>query len=204
MARASKLDSDKVIEAALAVAARDGWRQTSLRAIAEEAGTSLAALIAFLPSKYALFDLIARKADAIMLAEDVPAGAEESPRDRLFEVLMRRFDALQQYRDRLPTLLQDAGRDPAALLSGACVTGRSMGFALEAAGLNASGPSGMLRRKGLSAIWLAALRAWVADESPDLSRTMATLDKGLRRAENLVSLVRGRGAGGVQAQTGGI
>ena len=56
---------------------------------------------------------------------------------------------------------------------------------LEAAGISASGPFGLLRTKGLLAVWLAALRVWLADDSNDLSRTMAALDRYLRRAERL-------------------
>jgi hypothetical protein len=54
---------------------------------------------------------------------------------------------------------------------------------LEAAGLSASGLRGEMRVKGLVAVWLWTLRAWQADESEDLSVTMAALDAALRRAE---------------------
>jgi len=178
--------------AALAVVARDGWRDTNLRSIAMEAGCGLSALLPVLPSKHALFDLIARRADDAMLAEDLGPDAQESTRDQLFELLMRRFDALEPHRSQIAILLRQSAQDPAALLCGGLAAGRSMGLALEAAGLQSSGLKGMLQRKGLGAVALYALRAWLGDETPDRSITMAALDKALRRAEALVCIVTGR------------
>jgi len=43
-----------------------------------------------------------------------------------------------------------------------------------------------LRSKGLLAIWLATLKVWLEDDSPDLAPTMAALDRNLRRAESAV------------------
>lgn len=178
--------------AALAVVARDGWRNTTLRAIATEAGCSLSALLPFLPSRHAVFDLISRQADAAMLAEDLTLDTQESPRDRLFELVMRRFDALEPHRAELAILLRQSACDPAALLCGGMAAGRGMGLVLEAAGLQSTGLKGMLRRKGLGAVVAMALRVWLKDETPDRSHTMAALDKGLRRAESLMSLLAGR------------
>ena len=192
MAKSPKLTEDKVVDAALAVVERDGWRGATLRAIAAEAGTGLAALVEILPSKPALFCLLAKRADRAMLSEDLPDDPRETPRDRLFEVLMRRFDALEPDRARIAILLREAALDPSAMLAGAATLGRSMGLALEAAGQNADGPAGMLRRKGLAGVWMAVLRVWAGDDSPDKARTMAALDKALRRAEPWAGLLRGR------------
>ena len=58
-----------------------------------------------------------------------------------------------------------------------------MRWMLEAAGIPTRGIRGELRVKGLVAVWLWTLRAWRADDSEDLSATMAALDAALRRAE---------------------
>ena len=46
---------------------------------------------------------------------------------------------------------------------------------------------GVMRIKGLSLIYLAALRVWLKDDTQDFSRTMAQIDKNLKRAEALMS-----------------
>jgi hypothetical protein len=64
---------------------------------------------------------------------------------------------------------------------------------LEAASLDASGVRGALRARGLALVWLATLRAFLADESEDLGSTMAALDKALKRAEPFGRLLDGAG-----------
>ncbi len=48
------------------------------------------------------------------------------------------------------------------------------------------------------ALYLAVLRVFLADDSADLGRTMAALDRGLRRGEALCRFA-GRGAGAAPA-----
>jgi hypothetical protein len=61
---------------------------------------------------------------------------------------------------------------------------------LEAAGLEASGPAGLLRVQGLGVVWLAAIRAWDKDETEDLSATMAALDRALDQADRAARMFR--------------
>jgi ubiquinone biosynthesis protein COQ9 len=58
-----------------------------------------------------------------------------------------------------------------------------MAAMLEAAGISAGGLAGIIRAKGLTAVYLTALGAWLKDDSEDKARTMAALDKALGRAE---------------------
>lgn len=176
---------EAALDAALALAAERRWHDISLAEIAEAAGLSLAELYPRFGSKQALLDGFARRIDAAVLAEPAP-GPEESARDRLFDVLMRRFDLLQPHRRALGNILHDQLRAPAAGLCGLAQLGRSMAWMLAAAGLQAEGLRGVLRLKGLAAIYLATLRVFLRDDSPDLARTMAALDGYLRRAEWLI------------------
>jgi hypothetical protein len=41
----------------------------------------------------------------------------------------------------------------------------------------------MLRVNGLAAVYLSTLYAWLNDDSPDNSRTLAALDRALKQAE---------------------
>jgi hypothetical protein len=64
---------------------------------------------------------------------------------------------------------------------------------LEAAGIPTHRLGGELRVKGLVAVWLWTIRAWRADDSEDLSTTMAALDTALQRAETAAERLRWRG-----------
>jgi len=185
--------ASRLIDAALALAAERGWRDVTLRDIAEAAGVGLAETHAVFPSRQAVLRGFARRIDAEVLASEEAGATEGGARDRLFDVLMRRFDALAPYKAGLANILADQLRDPLALGCGLCVLRRSMACMLEAADLSAAGLRGALRIKGLSAVYLAALRAWLRDDSEDHAKAMAALDRGLGRLDRAAaacSLVR--------------
>src|SRR5437879_1600189 len=93
----------RLLDAALAVIARDGWQRTSFAAIAAEAGIDFAQLYARFPDRSHIVRAMMARADAAVLAAQRAgeASGEESPRDRLFDVLMRRFDALEPMKPAL-------------------------------------------------------------------------------------------------------
>jgi AcrR family transcriptional regulator len=184
--------SKSVIAAALQLAAERGWADLPLADIAAAAKLSLAELYALYPSKTAILIALSRDIDRQVLA-GLEEGAEESTRDRLFDLIMKRFDALAPYRDGLAAVARAAGRDPAAVLRGMGQLARSMGLMLEAAGVSSSGLAGLVRTKALGAIYLATMRDWFHDDSTDKARTMAALDGRLRRAEGWVRRFDRRG-----------
>ena len=181
-----------VIEVALRLAAERGWAGLALADIAAAAKLPLADLYASYPSKTAILIGLSRQVDRQVLVGLEP-GSEESTRDRLFDLVMKRFDALAPYRDGLSAVARDARRDPLAALCGMGQLARSMALMLEAAGVSSSGLQGALRTKGLGAIYLATMRDWFGDDSSDKARTMAALDAWLRRAETWAGRLDRRG-----------
>lgn len=177
-------DAERLIEAALGLAAEAGWQQVSLAAAAQRADVSLVSAYEAFPDKRALLEGIIGRVDRAVLS-DGPASAEDSPRDRLFEILMRRFDALQADRGGLVAILRGLPLDPLAAIALGPALARSMAWVLEAAGLSAQGIAGLVRIKAITVVYLAALRVWLNDDSPDMARTMSMVDRGLREAEGL-------------------
>jgi AcrR family transcriptional regulator len=184
--------SKSVIPAALRLAAERGWADLALADIAAAAKLSLAELYAVYASKTAILIALSRDVDRQVLA-GIEDDAEESTRDRLFDLIMKRFDALAPYRDGLAAVGRDAGRDPVAALCGMGQLARSMALMLEAAGVSSSGLAGTLRTKALGVIYLATMRDWFRDDSADKARTMAALDARLRRAEGWARRLDRRG-----------
>lgn len=184
---------DHVIDTAMKLAAERGWADLSLAEIAEQAGVPLSKVYPVYASKQHILAAFSRRIDAVVLAEALSAEEMEEPaRDRLFDVMMRRFDALSPYREALANILHDGLRHPLGGLAATPQLARSMRWMLEAAGLGAGGLRGVLRVKGLSAIHLATLRVWLRDDTADLSKTMAALDGHLRRVEGLLRRAPGR------------
>jgi AcrR family transcriptional regulator len=191
-----------IVKTALGLAATGRWSSVSLRDIADASDVSLAEMYTLYPSKMAVLRAYFRSVDAAVLGTKFAFDDEDGPRDRLFDVLMRRFDALGEDRDGVLSILAALRCDPLSVLcvgSGLC---GSMRWMLETAGIFTSGPKGRLTVKGLTALWLATLRVWERDESEDMARTMAALDRNLRRAERLRSLLPSgrRGRSGEEAE----
>jgi len=179
------------VDIALTLAAEKGWRDLALADIAAGAGLSLAELYALYPSKQAILKAYSRKVDVAVLAEtEKPEGPAK---DRLFDVLMRRLDKLDPHKAGLQRIAEDTARDPLAMACSLARLDRSMAAMLEAAGISAAGLAGLLRVKGLSAVYLHGLRAWFRDDSPDKAKTMAALDRALGRADRLASWAQRRG-----------
>ncbi|TCH96800.1 TetR/AcrR family transcriptional regulator [Roseococcus sp. SYP-B2431] len=179
--------SDAIISAFWRVLADRGWHGVTMRGIAAEAGIPLAELRRSFDGPQAILAAHGRTVDAAVL-EGTVDDPSASARDRLFDVLMRRLDALQPDRAGVVRLMHDLPTAPLLALQLSTQMLPSMAWMLEAAGLDATGPSGLLRAKGLGTVWLAGLRAWEKDESADLSATMAALDRALDRADRIARM----------------
>jgi AcrR family transcriptional regulator len=173
-----------IIAAALKLIATRGWRDVTLRGIATEAGVPFAELYAAFPTKAEIVGAFLADIDRQVLegVEDTP-DPDETVRDRLFDTLMRRYDALRPHRDAVAALAEGLARDPLAVLALRRALMRSMAVVLEASGLTAEGIVGALRQKSLAALHGSVLRTWLRDDSADLGKTMVALDSRLKALE---------------------
>jgi len=179
--------SIRLIDAALALAAESGWRGLTMAAVAERAGVALNEALQVHGSRNDVLRAMGHHVDAAMLDEALSFTDHDGPRDRLFDMLMRRYEALSRWRKGLAAIIRDLPADPVTFMVSMQGVYHSMGLALEAASLRADGFGGLATRKGLAAVYLSTMRVWVDDDTEDMSRTMAALDKNLDRAESVVS-----------------
>ncbi len=181
-ARRKRDRAGAALAAALRLAGEEGWRAVTPARVAEEAGLPLDRMHALYPSRAALLDAFAHSIDRAVLA-DGPVEGAASARERLFEVMMRRFDALRPHRRAVRAIAAASAGDPCAMLAGAARLHASMGWMLEAAAIASGGLGGGMRAAALAAIHLDVLRLWLNDDSDDMAKTMAALDRRLARAE---------------------
>lgn len=183
----SDADDDAVFEAAMSIAAEGRWRGARLADIAERAGRDPAALSHVYRDKTAILEALAARIDTLVAEQVDEAFADPDipVRERLQELLLLRFEAMTPYKAGIAALLQDLPGDPMLAARGLPALGRAMTATLKDAGLHGGGPCGLLRVKGLSLVYLATLRVWLHDDSPDLAATMRALDERLLRLESL-------------------
>jgi AcrR family transcriptional regulator len=176
--------NDTALDAFLGLIAEKGFAAVALRDVAEAAGLGVADLYRVYPDKVALVAAFMARVDAEVLAGTPNRNdPEETARDRLFDVLMRRYDALRPHRAALGAIRRAGTRDPMLALALGPPLRRSMAAMLEAASVPSDGLGGALRQNGLLAIHYAVSRIFDRDESADLSKTMAALDSRLKMAE---------------------
>ncbi len=178
------LMKDQITDGALRLAARQSWADVQLPEIAKEAGISLGELRGEIAAKEDVIALLFERLDKQMLEA---TAFEGSIKDRLFDLFMARFDAMNAHRASYQSILRGVRFDPPSLLRILPRTYDSMGWAMAAAGVGDLGLKAKPARLALMAVMANALRAWVDDETSDLSVVMAKLDQGLVRAEGLLT-----------------
>ena len=175
-------DRDKAIDALMTLLAEQSFSDIGLAEVAGRAGLKLSQLRAEFGSTLAIYAAHIKDIDHAVLAggEDM---TDEPPRERLFDVLMRRLEAMAPYKEAVRSMLRSARRNPGLAVALNALAVRSQHWMLEAAGINASGPKGALRAQGAALMFARVLGVWLHDEDEGLDRSMAALDRGLASAE---------------------
>jgi len=175
-------DRDKAVDALMSLLAEQSFEDIGLAEIAGRAGLKLSQLRAEFGSTLAIYAAHIKDIDRAVLAggDDM---TDEPPRERLFDVLMRRLEAMTPYKEAVRSMLRSARRNPGLALALNAMAVRSQHWMLEAAGISASGPKGALRAQGAALMFARVLGVWLRDEDEGLDRTMAALDRGLASAE---------------------
>jgi AcrR family transcriptional regulator len=172
---------ETALKSALELAGEREWNRLTLKDIAAHAGLSMSDFYG-LVDKDSLTDALESWADKAMSSED--ADMDETPRERLFDVVMRRFETMEAYRAGVIALMHARERAPARLTALVKARTKSARWALSCAGLD-QGAGVEQTAKILGIAWAIGKteRAWRKDDAGDFARTMATLDAELTLAE---------------------
>ena len=185
---------NKIIDAALRLAAEDGWAGLSLERISRQAGVGLGDFRKEFSAKADILAAFTRAVDDAVLAKASPADASVAPRDRLFDILMTRFETMAPYKPGLKRIREAMHR---SLTDGAVQLGasaRSLYWMLAASGIDVEGSRGAIRVPAVMAVYARVFDIWLEDDDPGLARTMAALDSRLRRGERAMQRLDDLGA----------
>lgn len=175
---ASQLDPatrQALARAALAHAAQNGWAGVRIGQLAARAGRPVQDFYPASPRDAIL--AIEEAFDQEIAASALPEA--EEPRERLFELCMRRFEAMEPHRAALAAIAADDPLAHGLLLKASMQTAH---WLLGLAGLD-DGPLAPLRTGPLALLLARARKAWQQDVEGDFARTLVSLDRDLRRAE---------------------
>jgi AcrR family transcriptional regulator len=192
--KAPKIDQDRaprerIVDALMELSAEGPYGEIGIAAIAERAGVTLAEFRDLFPSKGAILAAFAKRIDRVVL-EGLGKELEEEPvRERVLDIMMRRFDALLPYRDALRSISRDMRGEPLAMAAMNKVAINSQRFMLAAAGVDTQDPLGPIKVQGAVAVFARAFQTFLEDDEEEgLTRTMARLDRELDKGERLLRL----------------
>lgn len=183
--RSPPLPRTRIVDATIALAEEIGWDNVRLHLVAERLDRPLADLQA----QFRDLDAIANAWFEQPLRAVVAVPADEvlgrPPPERLELVMMRWFDALAAHRRLTRDML--AGKlyfsHPHHWVPLIFDLSRLIHWFLDAARIRSTGRARQLAETGLTLIFLATLRTWLRDESPDQARTRAGLRRRLELAD---------------------
>ncbi|HXG79268.1 MAG TPA: TetR/AcrR family transcriptional regulator [Methyloceanibacter sp.] len=179
----------KAVRAAFDLARDRRWGEIGLSDIAQAAGLDLADLRREFSCKSDILRAFQKEVDAEVLARTRPSAEQQSPRDRLFDILMTRFEVMQPYKPALKRIWSYLCCRPGESAAILCSSLASQYWMLAGAGAKLDGPGGVVRVTGLAAIYGKIFQVWLDDASPSLDKTMAALDKRLTRGERMLTAV---------------
>jgi ubiquinone biosynthesis protein COQ9 len=173
----------RILASALDCAAKKSWADVTLLDIAEDAKLSLSELRGLFASKTDLIAALLRAVDDEVLQKAAARAEGQEKRDRLFDIVMTRFDVLAPHKAALKSIYASGAADFALAVPYLS----SQHWMLQAAGIGTDGALGALRVTGLALTYASVFRVWLDDDDPGHARTMAALDRRLRRGERALS-----------------
>jgi hypothetical protein len=169
--------------AALTLASSTPWREVTLLKLADTAARPISDFYGASPGE--AVDCVEEAFDRAIGDNLEALDPAQSVRDRLFELIMRRFEAMEPHRAAVLAMEAGADRDPTLMAAAHQRHVRCARWVLALSGLEADGMTGQARAQGLGVIIGQARMAWRGDDAGDFNKTMASLDKNLRRAEEM-------------------
>lgn len=174
---------NKAVRAALDLAQQRDWGDVTLADIAKHAGLDLADLRREFACKSDILRAFQAEVDAEVLSKVKPAGAETSVRDRVFDMIMTRFEVMAPHKPALKRISCYLRCRPGEASLLACSTLATQYWMLAGAGAKLNGARAAVRVAGLTAVYSRAFKVWLEDPSPSLDKTMAALDRALSNGE---------------------
>jgi AcrR family transcriptional regulator len=180
---------DKIAAAALRLAADHAWRSLTLAQIAKAAKVPLAEAHKHFADKDQILSAVVFYIDKKVAASVGKPLSQGTPKDRLFEVMMARIDILQKNRHAILGIMAALRQNPALAQFLIPAHMQAIKKMLSLAGIPTHKVRQPLVIGGLLTIYGLTLCRWQSDITPDLSKTMAALDRSLRMAEKAAEIL---------------
>ncbi len=167
-------------DAALVLAEQSAWDKLAVHDIADKAGLVIGDIydLGGKPALLAEIDRMFDRAMGVGLTPMDPDAEGPERRERLVDVMMQRFDAMEKHRTAVANINSYLMNTPSEAAKATVRRLKTASWALTAAGLDGDGVNA--RAVGIAATFLSAKAVWLDDEAPN-DMTMAHIDRDLRK-----------------------
>ena len=111
---------------------------------------------------------------------------KSSQRDMLFEIMMARYDILNEYRTSVKNIINHFMSRPQEVLKLLPKSVESKILIATSANINLNGIQGVIKIKIIFVLYYITLFTWFNDENESLEKTMSVLDKYLNNIEKVI------------------
>lgn len=161
-----------------------GWERFSFQKLSEKEKIPLNFLKTNYKCKYTVIEkfsqMIDRQVESNIRADDL---MDSSIKDKLFELIMLRFDELESFKKALKNIFLSTKKNPLLISIISKNLLNSFDFYLEVSNSYQNSPTDIFKKNFLLLIYSLVFETWLNDNSEDLSKTMSQLDKYLSIAE---------------------
>ena len=175
---------EKLITLGFKLIEKKGWKYFSLKSLAKANKSDLETIKIFFRNKSQFLESFSEMIDNKVLADiDKEEFNKNSIKDNLFELIMLRFENLNNYKTGLKILLSDLKKSPVELKKIVKKVLDSMDLFLEIANVKNNYLMDFIKVNIIFIIYSYVFKVWLGDQSTEMSKTMAELDKWLSEAE---------------------
>ena len=173
----------KIAQQTLSILKKKSWNIFSL----EQVLKSVKVKKTNIKTKFDLLKLISKYVDYLLI-NNTKSLENSSTKDMLFEVIMARFDILEENRKAFLEIYKILKKNPQQFIKLFPTFLESIIITAELAKYNVNGLKGTIRLKGLMLIYFITFFQWMDEKDSSLEKTMTALDKNLDQAEKLSKL----------------
>ena len=178
----------KLAETTLLILDKKSWHLIELNEIYKKTKISKKNLQNKIVNKRDLLRNINRYFD-FKLSTTAHAVDQSTRKDMIFEVIMMRFDILQNYRKSIIKIFESFKEKPQELVFLLPSFLESIIMMASIAKIPITGLKGNVKINGLLIIYFLIFLVWIEDNSEFLEKTMTSLDNYLDRANNLMCIL---------------
>jgi len=180
----NNLSKFKIIEESFLFIEKIGWEEFSIEKFAEKYKYKISEVKNFIGNKNDLLIEFSKMIDEkVELNIDLEEFENSNVKDNIFELIMMRFDAMTPFKSGLKKIIKEI-KNPIILKDISQNILASMDFYLEFSNAYDDSIFDIIKKKSLFLIYSFCFKAWLNDDSKELSKTMSELDRLLNYAEN--------------------